>query len=187
VVRLPGVLPALRVRLSCRGQPPDRHRGRRAHRPEGGADAAWQRSGPDLDVDVEGRVTTRSLVKTGYAGMLATQITSGLRSGQKVVLARPRHSPADEHHQRQTFRRGWRIVWRTRWRKTQRRRTRWRGTPRSTGTGPLGRTDLTPRGVGRLSRHRRCLDPAQRATPANSLPEWAAASVMHGSRCAPPS
>jgi multidrug efflux pump subunit AcrA (membrane-fusion protein) len=32
-------------------------------------------------------VATRALVKTGYAGMLTTQVTSGLRAGQQVVLA----------------------------------------------------------------------------------------------------
>jgi hypothetical protein len=32
-------------------------------------------------------VATRALVKTGYAGTLTTQITSGLSAGQQVVLA----------------------------------------------------------------------------------------------------
>ena len=32
-------------------------------------------------------VATRALVKTGYAGTLTTQITSGLTAGQQVVLA----------------------------------------------------------------------------------------------------
>jgi HlyD family secretion protein len=32
-------------------------------------------------------VATRALVKTGYAGMLTTQVTSGLTAGQQVVLA----------------------------------------------------------------------------------------------------
>jgi hypothetical protein len=32
-------------------------------------------------------VATRALVKTGYAGTLSTQVTSGLTAGQQVVLA----------------------------------------------------------------------------------------------------
>jgi hypothetical protein len=32
-------------------------------------------------------VATRAMVKTGYAGALITQVTSGLKAGQQVVLA----------------------------------------------------------------------------------------------------
>lgn len=42
-----------------------------------------------LDVPTSGsyHLAGRALVKTGYAGTLATQVTSGLTAGQQVVLA----------------------------------------------------------------------------------------------------
>ena len=43
--------------------------------------------GQALAVTLKNGVSTRALVKTGYAGTLTTQITSGLRAGQQVVLA----------------------------------------------------------------------------------------------------
>jgi multidrug efflux pump subunit AcrA (membrane-fusion protein) len=44
-------------------------------------------NGQALALTFKGGVATRSLVKTGYAGTLTTQITSGLSAGQQVVLA----------------------------------------------------------------------------------------------------
>ena len=43
--------------------------------------------GQALAVTLKNGVSTRALVKTGYAGTLTTQITSGLSAGQHVVLA----------------------------------------------------------------------------------------------------
>jgi hypothetical protein len=43
--------------------------------------------GQALAVTLKNSVSTRALVKTGYAGTLTTQITSGLSAGQRVVLA----------------------------------------------------------------------------------------------------
>jgi len=44
-------------------------------------------NGQALAVTVKDGVATRALVKTGYAGALTTQVTSGLTAGQRVVLA----------------------------------------------------------------------------------------------------
>ena len=44
-------------------------------------------NGQALALTFKGGVATRALVKTGYAGTLTTQITSGLSAGQQVVLA----------------------------------------------------------------------------------------------------
>jgi len=44
-------------------------------------------NGQALALTFKGGVVTRALVTTGYAGMLTTQITSGLSAGQQVVLA----------------------------------------------------------------------------------------------------
>jgi multidrug efflux pump subunit AcrA (membrane-fusion protein) len=44
-------------------------------------------NGQALALIFNGGVATRALVKTGYAGTLTTQITSGLSAGQQVVLA----------------------------------------------------------------------------------------------------
>ena len=44
-------------------------------------------NGQALVLTLKGGVATRSLVRTGYAGMLTTQITSGLTRGQQVVVA----------------------------------------------------------------------------------------------------
>jgi hypothetical protein len=44
-------------------------------------------SGQAMTVTLKNGVATRSLVKTGYAGTLTTQVTSGLVVGQQVVLA----------------------------------------------------------------------------------------------------
>jgi len=44
-------------------------------------------NGQALALTFKGGVATRALVKTGYAGTLTTQITSGLSVGQQVVLA----------------------------------------------------------------------------------------------------
>ena len=44
-------------------------------------------NGQALVLTLKGGVATRSLVRTGYAGMLTTQITSGLTRGQPVVMA----------------------------------------------------------------------------------------------------
>jgi len=44
-------------------------------------------NGQALAVTLKDGVATRTLVKTGYAGTLTTQITSGLTKGQQVVLA----------------------------------------------------------------------------------------------------
>jgi multidrug efflux pump subunit AcrA (membrane-fusion protein) len=44
-------------------------------------------NGQALALTFNGGVATRALVKTGYAGPLTTQITSGLSAGQQVVLA----------------------------------------------------------------------------------------------------
>ena len=43
--------------------------------------------GQALAVTLKNGLSTRALVKTGYAGTLTTQITSGLSAGQQVVLA----------------------------------------------------------------------------------------------------
>jgi multidrug resistance efflux pump len=43
--------------------------------------------GQAMAVTLKNGVSTRALVKTGYAGTLTTQITSGLSAGQQVVLA----------------------------------------------------------------------------------------------------
>lgn len=43
--------------------------------------------GQAMALTIKNGVATRALVKTGYVGMLSTQITSGLTSGQQVVLA----------------------------------------------------------------------------------------------------
>jgi Multidrug resistance efflux pump len=43
--------------------------------------------GQAMAVTLKNGVATRALVKTGYAGTLTTQITSGLSAGQQVVLA----------------------------------------------------------------------------------------------------
>jgi len=44
-------------------------------------------NGQALALTLKDGVATRTLVKTGYAGTLTTQITSGLTKGQQVVLA----------------------------------------------------------------------------------------------------
>ena len=44
-------------------------------------------NGQALAMTFKNGVATRALVKTGYAGTLATQVTSGLTVGQQVVLA----------------------------------------------------------------------------------------------------
>jgi hypothetical protein len=44
-------------------------------------------SGQALALTFTNGVATRALVKTGYAGTLTTQVTSGLTAGQQVVLA----------------------------------------------------------------------------------------------------
>jgi hypothetical protein len=44
-------------------------------------------NGQALALTLKNGVATRALVKTGYAGTLATQVTSGLTAGQQVVLA----------------------------------------------------------------------------------------------------
>jgi HlyD family secretion protein len=44
-------------------------------------------NGQAMALTFKNGVTTRALVKTGYAGTLSTQITSGLTAGQQVVLA----------------------------------------------------------------------------------------------------
>ena len=44
-------------------------------------------NGQALALTFKGGVATRALVKTGYAGTVTTQITSGLSAGQQVVLA----------------------------------------------------------------------------------------------------
>ena len=44
-------------------------------------------NGQALALTFKGGVVTRALVKTGYAGTLTTQVTSGLTAGQQVVLA----------------------------------------------------------------------------------------------------
>jgi trimeric autotransporter adhesin len=44
-------------------------------------------NGQALALTLKDGVATRALVKTGYAGTLTTQITSGLTKGQQVVLA----------------------------------------------------------------------------------------------------
>ena len=45
------------------------------------------RKGQALALTLKNGVATRALVKTGYAGTLTTQVTSGLTAGQQVVLA----------------------------------------------------------------------------------------------------
>ena len=69
-------------------------------------------------------VATRAMVKTGYAGTLITQVTSGLKAGQQVVLADPSTPLADEHHQHPTSGRGWGGDRRTGRCRTRRCRTR---------------------------------------------------------------
>ena len=164
--------PGARVRLSCRDQPADRHR-TTCSRSELGADAAWQRSGPALAL--KGDVAPRSLVKTGRAGTLASQVTWDLTAGQQVVLADLSTAlPTNTSHPR-----GFGV-------KGQPAGSVARNSAAAQArTAPATRA-ANPR-VERLNGHRPCLDPAQRATPAKSLPEWAAASVLHGSRRAPPS
>jgi len=44
-------------------------------------------NGQALAMTYKDGVATRALVRTGYAGTLTTQITSGLTKGQQVVLA----------------------------------------------------------------------------------------------------
>ena len=44
-------------------------------------------NGQAMALTLKNGVATRALVKTGYAGTLATQVTSGLTAGQQVVLA----------------------------------------------------------------------------------------------------
>jgi hypothetical protein len=44
-------------------------------------------NGQAMAVTLKKGVATRALVKTGYAGTLTTQVTSGLAAGQQVVLA----------------------------------------------------------------------------------------------------
>jgi len=44
-------------------------------------------NGQAITVTLKKGVATRALVKTGYAGTLTTQVTSGLAAGQQVVLA----------------------------------------------------------------------------------------------------
>ena len=44
-------------------------------------------NGQAIAVTLKKGVATRALVKTGYAGTLTTQVTSGLAAGQQVVLA----------------------------------------------------------------------------------------------------
>ena len=44
-------------------------------------------SGQALALTMKNGAVTRALVKTGYTGTLATQVTSGLTAGQQVVLA----------------------------------------------------------------------------------------------------
>jgi len=44
-------------------------------------------NGQALALTLKGGVATRALVRTGYAGTLTTQITSGLTRGQPVVMA----------------------------------------------------------------------------------------------------
>ena len=44
-------------------------------------------SGQAMALTLKNGVATRALIKTGYVGTLATQITSGLTAGQQVVLA----------------------------------------------------------------------------------------------------
>jgi trimeric autotransporter adhesin len=44
-------------------------------------------NGQALTLTLKGGVATRALVRTGYAGTLTTQVTSGLSAGQQVVLA----------------------------------------------------------------------------------------------------
>jgi len=44
-------------------------------------------NGQALALTVKGGVATRAVVRTGYAGTLTTQVTSGLSAGQQVVLA----------------------------------------------------------------------------------------------------
>jgi len=44
-------------------------------------------NGQALAMTFKNGVATRAVVKTGYAGTLATQVASGLTAGQQVVLA----------------------------------------------------------------------------------------------------